>query len=40
MKVMQSLWIVIEAITENRERAKAWFFASVGVTCKDYIEVC
>jgi|TARA_R110002049_G_C8728343_1_gene525660 hypothetical protein len=29
-----------EAITENRERAKAWFFASVGVTCKDYIEVC
>ena len=29
-----------DMITENRERARAWFFASVGVTCKDYITVC
>ena len=29
-----------EDITYERERAKAWFFASVGVTCKDFITVC
>ena len=29
-----------ESITYERQRAKAWFFASVGVTCKDFITVC
>tara|TARA_R100001015_G_C4571019_1_gene129076 strand:+ start:385 stop:756 length:372 start_codon:yes stop_codon:yes gene_type:complete len=29
-----------EDTTYERERAKAWFFASVGVTCKDFITVC
>jgi hypothetical protein len=29
-----------EDISYERERAKAWFFASVGVTCKDFITVC
>ena len=24
----------------ERERAKSWFFASVGVTCTDFITVC
>jgi len=29
-----------EDISYERERAKAWFFASVGVTCRDFITVC
>ena len=29
-----------EDISYERERAKAWFFASVGVTCTDFITVC
>ena len=27
-------------ITYERERARAWFFASVGVTCSDFLTVC
>ena len=29
-----------ETISYERQRATAWFFASVGVTCQDFITVC
>ena len=40
----QRLFIAVilqeETISYERQRATAWFFASVGVTCQDFITVC
>jgi len=46
--LLQALLDATKPITEeepvtailNRDRARAWFFASVGVTSEDFIQVC